>query len=108
MLSWFLCTHLQFYHACDTSDWLQYCMMKYEILSFSDFLGSILSFWVTLLAMAEISPRLRAIGHMVGFLGIAIGVEYRRHGVWAFAAPAGLGLIIMLASWVRNQTFHSQ
>lgn len=91
-----------FYHACDTSDWLQYCMMQYDVLQFSDFFGSILSFWVTLLAMAEISPRLRAVCHMVGVLGIAIGVEYRKHGIWAFVAPAGLGLIIMVASWIRQ------
>ena len=82
-------------------------MIKDEILSFSDFLGSILSFWMTLLAMAEISPGLRSIGHIVGFLGIAIGVEYRRNGVWAFAAPAGLGLIIMIVSWVRIKTLNS-
>lgn len=77
-------------------------MMQYDVLSFSDYLGSILSFWVTILAMAELSSQLRAICHIVGILGIAIGVEYKRHGIWAFAAPAGLAFIIMLASWVRN------
>ena len=76
-------------------------MMKYSVLSFSDFLGSILSFWVTLLAMSEIGPRLRAICHIIGALGVAVALEYNQHGVWSFAIPAGLGFVIMVVSWVR-------
>ena len=75
-------------------------MMDYNVLSYSDFYGSILSFWMTLLAMAEMSSRLRSICHMLGVLGISIGVQYKRRGIWAFVIPAGLGVIIMLASWV--------
>ena len=77
-------------------------MMDYSVLSFSDFLGSILSFWVTLLAMSEIGTRLRTICHIIGALGVAVAVEYQKHGVWSFAIPAGLGFIIMVVSWVRN------
>jgi Na+/H+ antiporter NhaC len=80
-------------------------MMNYDVLSFSDFLGSICSFWVTMLAMADIPPRLRSFAQTLGPLGVAVGVEYKRHGVWVFAIPAGFAAIVMFASWVRH--FHS-
>ncbi|XP_069128098.1 post-GPI attachment to proteins factor 6-like isoform X2 [Argopecten irradians] len=92
-----------FYHACDTKDVTHYyCMMKYDVLSYCDFLGSIMSFWVTILAMARLSSSVRSFFHMLGALCLALGVEYDRHGLWVFVVPAAAGIIIMSISWVRQ------
>ncbi|XP_064605252.1 transmembrane protein 8B-like isoform X2 [Liolophura sinensis] len=90
-----------FYHACDTSSVYTFCMMDYNVLSYCDFYGSILSFWVTLLAMARLPSKMRSFLHMAGALGLALGVEYDRHGLWVFVAPAACGIVVMAISWVR-------
>jgi len=91
----------QFYHACDTNDTTHhYRTMKYDVLSFCDFLGSIMSFWVTILAMARLSRPVRSFFHMSGALCLALGVEYDRHGLWVFVIPAATGVAIMAISWV--------
>ncbi|KAK3089851.1 hypothetical protein FSP39_007066 [Pinctada imbricata] len=92
-----------FYHACDTSSKLySYCMMDYNVLSFCDFLGSIMSFWVTIIAMSKVTDRLKGFLHVLGALGLAFGVEYARHGLWVFVVPTTLGILIMLISWIRK------
>ncbi|KAL5020916.1 hypothetical protein ScPMuIL_000071 [Solemya velum] len=89
-----------FYHACDADKVLHFCLMKYSVMSYCDFYGSILSFWVTILAMARISVNLRSFLHMAGALLLAVGVEYDRHGLWVFVAPAGIALAVMVTSWI--------
>lgn len=90
-----------FYHACDVNN-VKYtwCMMDYGVLSFCDFYGSIMSFWVTLLAMSQLNDTVRSIFHMLGALCLAMGVEYNKHGLWVFVAPALTGVVIMSISWV--------
>lgn len=95
---------LQFYHACD-EDFFSFCMMTFEVLQFCDFYSAILSFWVTLIAMANLPPKFVSVAHMVGALGIALGVEYERTGLWVFVVPVGTGVIIMMISWVRDALF---
>lgn len=75
-------------------------MMDYDVLSFCDFYGSILSFWVTLLAMSRLNDTIRSIFHMLGALCVALGVEHNKHGLWVFVIPAITGVIIMSISWV--------
>ncbi|XP_076352978.1 post-GPI attachment to proteins factor 6-like isoform X1 [Tachypleus tridentatus] len=87
-----------FYHACDV-DMFSYCLMKYNVLQFCDFYSAILSFWVTVVAMADLPHTLYSIAHMVGALGIALGVEYQRTGLLVFIVPMGTGTAIMLCSW---------
>ncbi|XP_052257000.1 post-GPI attachment to proteins factor 6-like isoform X3 [Dreissena polymorpha] len=89
-----------FYHACDTSDIVYYCMVKYDILSFADFLGSISSFWVTMLVMSKIPPRVRSFAQTLGVLLVAVGTEYDRHGLLVFAVPSGLAAVVMFGSWI--------
>ncbi|KAG1674326.1 Post-GPI attachment to proteins factor 6 [Nymphon striatum] len=72
-----------FYHACD-EDVYSYCLMRYKVLQFCDFFSAILSFWVTLVVMADLPKPLQSVAHMAGALGISLGVEYQRTGLWVF------------------------
>jgi len=38
---------------------------------------------------------------MVGAVGIALGIEYDRSGVFTFLIPGAAGIVILLAAWVR-------
>ena len=74
--------------------------MKYEVMAHCDFYGAIMSFWVTLIAMARLPDPVRAFLYMVGALGLAVGVEYDRHSLWTFLVPAALAFLITAGCWV--------
>ncbi|KAH9489822.1 hypothetical protein Btru_036270, partial [Bulinus truncatus] len=88
-----------FYHACDTSEVYKLCIMPYNALSFADFFASLLSFWVTLLAMARIPRGVRSFFHMLSALLISLGEVYDRHGLVEQLLPIAGGVIIVLLSW---------
>ncbi len=48
------CISLQFYHACDQPGVTVMCIMDYDTLQFCDFLGSVVSVWVTIVCMARL------------------------------------------------------
>lgn len=88
-----------FYHACDAEVY-SFCLMRLSVLQFCDFYSAILSIWVTLIAMAKLSPTLQSLSHMLGAVGLALGVEYDRTGLLVFIIPAGTGLVIIIISWI--------
>ncbi|ELU03317.1 hypothetical protein CAPTEDRAFT_228167 [Capitella teleta] len=88
-----------FYHACDGDRHFLYCIMPYNVLGHCDFFGAIMSFWVTLVAMARMPERLRAVAFMLAALGLAMGVTWDRHSLWTFLVPCGVALGGMLLSW---------
>ncbi|XP_013077493.2 post-GPI attachment to proteins factor 6-like isoform X1 [Biomphalaria glabrata] len=88
-----------FYHACDTSEVYKLCIMPYNALSFADFFASLLSFWVTLMAMARIPGGLRSFFHMLSALLISLGEVYDRHGLVEQLLPIVGGVTIVLFSW---------
>ena len=92
----------QLYHACDgdRTDEFKYCALRLSILSFADFLGSALSIWITLVAMARPPTKLKAVLQIAGPLGLLFGVLYKKTSAFLFIAPAGLGLLMIFISWV--------
>ena len=86
------------------SQWSTYilCIMPYNVLSFCDFFCSVLSIWVTLIAMATLKPPLAQLAHTFGMVTLAMGVEWDRHNFLVNAMPAIVGLIIVAVSWVSG------
>ncbi|XP_076619315.1 post-GPI attachment to proteins factor 6 isoform X1 [Colletes latitarsis] len=86
------------YHACDQHV-MTYCVAKYEVLQYSDFFSSILAFWVTLVAMAEIPTRFVSLYHMFGVLIIAFGVESNKTSLISILVPLGIGVMIPMGTY---------
>ena len=38
---------------------------------------------------------------MVGAIGVALGIEYDRSGIFTFLVPGVIGILILFASWVK-------
>ncbi|XP_077500137.1 post-GPI attachment to proteins factor 6-like isoform X3 [Amblyomma americanum] len=89
------------YHACDAS-LSPICVLRPSVLQYCDFLTAVVSLWVTLLCLAEVSVPLRTLVSTFGTLCIAIAVENDRTGFLVIALPAGLGLTLVFGSWVRQ------
>ncbi|ESN93339.1 hypothetical protein HELRODRAFT_194137 [Helobdella robusta] len=119
-----------FYHACDMSAWSVYgfCVVRYSVHKYSDFLLSLLSFWVTLLAMTRIKSGKVAVVVALGVVVVVVvcGVVWcgvascRRHlltlltvgivmiaifvnssnEVWTNVVPIATGSIVVIIAWV--------
>ncbi|KAJ3603728.1 hypothetical protein NHX12_028469 [Muraenolepis orangiensis] len=73
-----------FYHACDQPGIVVFCIMEYDVLQFCDFLGSLMSVWVTVIAMARLK---------------SIVKQLDRHGLWNLLGPSLFALGIMAVAW---------
>lgn len=69
-------------------------------MQFCDFYSAIFSFWVTLIAMADLPYSLYSFLHVAGALIVALGVEYDRTGLWVFVVPSASAFFIMTSSWI--------
>ncbi|XP_069936970.1 transmembrane protein 8B isoform X4 [Cherax quadricarinatus] len=88
-----------FYHACDQETY-NFCLMRLSVMQFCDFYSAIFSFWVTLIAMADLPYSLYSFLHVAGALIVALGVEYDRTGLWVFVVPSASAFFIMTSSWI--------
>ncbi|XP_020709413.2 post-GPI attachment to proteins factor 6-like isoform X2 [Athalia rosae] len=91
-------TFSSLYHACD-QQFMTYCVAKYEVLQYSDFFSSILAFWVTLVAMAQLPLRYVSFFHMIGVLIIAFCVERDRTGLPSILVPLAMGTTIPIGAF---------
>ena len=76
--------------------------MKYSVLQFCDFFTATLAYWVTVLAMGALPEQIRSLLQIVGAVGVALGVEYDRHGAFTFLVPGLLGVLVLVVSWVSR------
>lgn len=78
----------------------KHCALSISILGTCDFLGSATSIWITLVAMARPPLQFKPAIQIAGPLGLLIGVLYKKTSAFLFLVPAGLGLLLILISWV--------
>ncbi|XP_042294184.1 post-GPI attachment to proteins factor 6 [Sceloporus undulatus] len=91
-----------FYHACDQPGVVVLCIMDYDTVQYCDFLGSVVSFWVTILCMAQIKTILKYVLCVLGTLFIAMSLHLDRRGVWNTMGPFLVALTLMTVLWVSR------
>ncbi|XP_038007631.1 post-GPI attachment to proteins factor 6 isoform X2 [Motacilla alba alba] len=91
-----------FYHACDQPGVAVMCIMDYDTLQYCDFLGSVVSIWVTILCMARLKKILKYVLFVLGTLLIAMSLQLDRRGVWNMMGPCLFALLIMITAWVHH------
>ncbi|XP_067385123.1 post-GPI attachment to proteins factor 6 isoform X2 [Channa argus] len=89
-----------FYHACDQPGVAVLCIMDYNTLQYCDFLGSVCSFWVTILCMARVKETFKYTLFMLGALLIAMSMQLDRKGLWNLLGPILCALLFMVTTWV--------
>ncbi|XP_068963980.1 post-GPI attachment to proteins factor 6 isoform X3 [Petaurus breviceps papuanus] len=89
-----------FYHACDQPGVAVFCIMDYDTLQYCDFLGSVVSIWVTILCMARVKTFVKYVLFVLGTLIIAMSLQLDRRGIWNMMGPCLCALIIMISMWV--------
>jgi transmembrane protein 8A/B len=82
--------------------WSKYtmCIAPYSSLQFCDFLCSLLSFWITLLVLANIPSRVRYFLFVLGMFALILPVNMNSTGLIANVVPIVAGLLIVIGSWV--------
>uniref|UniRef100_A0A8D2JFU0 Transmembrane protein 8B n=1 Tax=Varanus komodoensis TaxID=61221 RepID=A0A8D2JFU0_VARKO len=91
-----------FYHACDQPGIVVFCIMDYDVLQFCDFLGSLMSVWVTVIAMARLQPVIKQVLYLLGAMLLSMALQLDRHGLWNLLGPSLFALGIMAIAWVRT------
>ncbi|XP_069061760.1 transmembrane protein 8B [Pleurodeles waltl] len=88
-----------FYHACDQPGIVVFCIMEYDVLQFCDFLGSLMSVWVTVIAMARLQPIIKQILYLLGAMLLSMALQLDRHGLWNLLGPSLFALGITAVAW---------
>ncbi|KAM6113980.1 LOW QUALITY PROTEIN: post-GPI attachment to proteins factor 6 [Pterocles gutturalis] len=91
-----------FYHACDQPGVAVMCIMDYDTLQYCDFLGSVVSIWVTILCMSRVKKILKYVLFVLGTLLLPCPCRLDRRGVWKLMGPCLVALGIMIAAWVYH------
>mgnify|MGYP002649396919 CR=1 FL=1 len=77
-----------------------YCVLSTSLLQFADFYTAVLSFFVTLITLANLSPRFKSFLHLMGAIAIALITQNDRTSLWTFVVPAGLATLLLFTCWV--------
>ncbi|XP_027259022.1 transmembrane protein 8B isoform X7 [Cricetulus griseus] len=88
-----------FYHACDQPGIVVFCIMDYDVLQFCDFLGSLMSVWVTVIAMARLQPVIKQVLYLLGAMLLSMALQLDRHGLWNLLGPSLFALGILATAW---------
>ncbi|XP_077137371.1 transmembrane protein 8B isoform X2 [Ranitomeya variabilis] len=89
----------QFYHACDQPGIVVFCIMEYDVLQFCDFLGSLMSVWVTVISMARLQPIIKQVLYLLGAMLLSMALQLDRHGLWNLLGPSLFAVGIMAIAW---------
>ncbi|XP_018430904.1 PREDICTED: transmembrane protein 8B-like [Nanorana parkeri] len=88
-----------FYHACDQPGIVVFCIMEYDVLQFCDFLGSLMSVWVTVISMARLQPIIKQVLYLLGAMLLSMALQLDRHGLWNLLGPSLFAVGIMAVAW---------
>ncbi|CAN2387861.1 2-dioleoylphosphatidylethanolamine) [Pristimantis euphronides] len=88
-----------FYHACDQPGIVVFCIMEYDVLQFCDFLGSLMSVWVTVISMARLQPIIKQVLYLLGAMLLSMALQLDRHGLWNLLGPSLFALGVMAIAW---------
>ncbi|XP_062903810.1 transmembrane protein 8B isoform X1 [Mobula hypostoma] len=88
-----------FYHACDQPGIVVFCIMEYDVLQFCDFLGSLMSVWVTVIAMARLQQIIKQVLYLLGAMLLSMALQLDRHGLWNLLGPSLFALGVMAIAW---------
>ncbi|XP_053555610.1 transmembrane protein 8B [Bombina bombina] len=88
-----------FYHACDQPGIVVFCIMEYDVLQFCDFLGSLMSVWVTVISMARLQPIIKQVLYLLGAMLLSMALQLDRHGLWNLLGPSLFAVGIMAIAW---------
>ncbi|KAK6492562.1 transmembrane protein 8B-like [Huso huso] len=88
-----------FYHACDQPGVVVFCIMEYDVLQFCDFLGSLMSVWVTVISMARLQSIIKQVLYLLGAMVLSMALQLDRHGLWNLLGPSIFALGIMAIAW---------
>jgi len=92
-----------FYHACDQPETIAYCILPFDTLQFSDFLGAVSSVWFTFITIARLDfPYLESWLKVFGCLLISLLVVYDRFNILTFTVPCLLAGLVLITSWTRR------
>ncbi|XP_060092632.1 transmembrane protein 8B, partial [Heteronotia binoei] len=91
-----------FYHACDQPGIVVFCIMDYDVLQFCDFLGSLMSVWVTVIAMARLQPVVKQVLYLLGAMLLSMALQLDRHGLWNLLGPSLFALGVMAIAWTAR------
>ncbi|KAJ7335104.1 hypothetical protein JRQ81_013045 [Phrynocephalus forsythii] len=91
-----------FYHACDQPGIVVFCIMDYDVLQFCDFLSSLMSVWVTIIAMARLQPVIKQVLYLLGAMLLSMALQLDRHGLWNLLGPSLFALGIMASAWAAR------
>uniref|UniRef100_A0A8C2DSZ8 Transmembrane protein 8B n=2 Tax=Cyprinus carpio TaxID=7962 RepID=A0A8C2DSZ8_CYPCA len=88
-----------FYHACVQPGIVVFCIMAYDVLQFCDFLGSLMSVWVTVIAIARLKSIIKQVLYLLGAMALSMALQLDRHGLWNLLGPSLFALGIMAIAW---------
>ncbi|RXM90988.1 Transmembrane protein 8B [Acipenser ruthenus] len=73
--------------------------MEYDVLQFCDFLGSLMSVWVTVISMARLQSIIKQVLYLLGAMVLSMALQLDRHGLWNLLGPSIFALGIMAIAW---------
>lgn len=101
----FLCFQFssKLYHACDSDSAHSFCIMPLNTLHYADHYFMLLTLWITLVSLSNLSKKLKNFLHFLGTIFLSLIVEYDRTSIWSLVISITVGLFVLISSCVSIQ-----